>query len=125
MAWGGWQCEPRHGRAGQLAAPFEELAELLADLAATCFAFFPLVRVDAQRGVGLSVAEPSLLHDLRHSHASMLIALDGAVKTAGIAAPEPALFEGFACDLAHEPVAVSAIMESAHERGINFFDTAK
>jgi hypothetical protein len=58
MAWGGWQREARHGWGGQFAASLEELAELLADLAAACFAFFPLVGVDAQGGVGLSASEP-------------------------------------------------------------------
>jgi len=60
MASGGWQRETRHGRGYQFTAALEELAELLADLAAAGFAFFPLVGVDAQGGVGLAVAEPAL-----------------------------------------------------------------
>src|SRR4029077_6797522 len=54
MAWGGGECEACHRRGGQFAAPLEELAELLADLAAARLTFFPLVGVDAQGGVGLS-----------------------------------------------------------------------
>src|SRR5207237_25843 len=52
--------EPCHGWPLQLAVAVEEVAELLADLAATGVAFLPLVRVDAQGGVGFSVAEPPL-----------------------------------------------------------------
>jgi hypothetical protein len=52
--------EARHDWLLELAAAVEEVAELLSDLAAARLAFLPLVRVDAQGGVGFAVAEPPL-----------------------------------------------------------------
>jgi hypothetical protein len=39
---------------------FEEFAELASGLASACLAVLPLMRVDAQRRVGLAMAEPPL-----------------------------------------------------------------
>jgi hypothetical protein len=60
-------------------ALLEQLAELLADLAAARLALFPLVGLDAQRGVGLSVAGPALHVDYRDVECD---------QHAGVAVPE-------------------------------------
>src|SRR5579884_710491 len=112
------QRESGHGWPLQLAAAIEELAELLADLAATGVAFLPLVRVDAQGGVGLSVAEPPLHIDDRNvegdQHAGVAVA---QVVQARLRRRQPCGVDGalerLARDLAHEAVAVSA---REHER---------
>lgn len=63
--WGkGEPCLGRGGRA-QLLALLEQPAELLPDLAAARLALLPLVGIDAQGGVGLSVSQPTLHVDQR------------------------------------------------------------
>src|SRR6266508_993437 len=119
VARSGRECEPRHGRACQLAAVLEEFAELLADLAAPRFAFFPLVRVDAQGGVGFAVAEPALYVDdgdvERDQHAGVAVA---QVVQARLRRRDPGRLdrtrECGARGLAHQPAAASA---REHERG--------
>ncbi len=70
--------EPGDGRLGEFALAVEEVAELLADLAVAGFAFLPLVCVDAEGGVGFSVAEPPLHVDEwdveRDQHARVAVA---------------------------------------------------
>src|SRR5579884_1179568 len=112
------QREPGHGWPLQFAVAVEELAELLADLAAAGVAFLPLVRVDAQGGVGFAVAEPPLHVDdgnvERDQHAGMAVT---QVVQARLGRCQPRGFDGplerLARDLAHEPAAVSA---REHER---------
>src|SRR5579862_2297729 len=53
IAFSGWEREAGDGRLGEFAVAVEEVAELLADLAAAGVPLLPLVRVDAQGGVGL------------------------------------------------------------------------
>src|SRR5581483_2071763 len=107
------QREPGHGWPLQLAVAVEELAELLANLAATRVAFLPLVRVDAQGGVGLSVAEPPLHVDdrdvERDQHAGVAVAqvMQARLRRRQPRGPRCPL-ERLARDLAHEPAAVSA-----------------
>ena len=91
----------------------EEAAELLADLAAARFAFFPLVGVDAEGGVGLSVSEPALDVDERDverdQHAGVAVAevVQGRLGRRELGGLGGAL-ERLAGDLALEAAAVSA-----------------
>src|SRR5439155_26447824 len=104
------QREPCLARAGggERFALVEELAELLADLTAPRLAVLPLVGVDAEGGVGLSMPEPALDVDdrdvERDQHARVAVAQVvqgrlGRREPGGIYCP----LERFAGDLALDP----------------------
>src|SRR6266540_1090641 len=91
----------------------EELAELLADLAAPGLAFLPLVGVEAEGGVGFPVAEPALDVDdgdvERDQHAGVAVAevVQGRLRRRELGGLDRAL-ERLAGDLAHESGLVAA-----------------